>query len=722
MRGGRGFSRGGYSRGGGSSSYRGHSNPSSYHRGGGSGRGGGGYNGSGGGGRYGGGNDSYSSYASSSHSSSRYSDNRSYGNRDHSSGGGGPFKRNANHRDFRSPDRKRMRNDHQGMPPPRRSHDSYGSSSDRSYGGSYDKSSHYRGRGSAGRQSHDQPPRVGGGSTRGGGGSSFRNSGRHDNNMISPSHRHHRNDMGAPPATRGPIRPNTGYRGRAAISGRGMRPRGGGVAVARRRLEMKIRSREIMQQKLARIRSSIRKRPVHRTESSAGKKEIEEKKIKSEPANDDDDKKSTKDDSSSEVKVKSEPDEDAAGEEKEKSSTERTETDSPKKDSEDVSPIKGRFPGRSFIKLTCIHCSSKFLTFKAYSRHLYGGAHRSTMYRLARDLKERLASMRQDQRTEQRELEKDLTEDELNTRPHYCLLCRLSYRQEKTAHQNADSHKAMRRFLLPYCGTCKLSFKSPMIYENHRCSLEHIKLKARIDAAKNHVENSDDELDLENFMTVDSVGSVDDDPVIGDLPEDVGGEKIKREVNLGSDHVKKVETMYCDLCRVYMSHRDEPEKALKVHCGARSHVRAYMRYQDDKTLREEAERERQRRKEEEEEAEKRAAAEGENKEKPDGEENGEEEDDTNKAEEQKNVDNEEEEDDEEVGEDKLWADVDKDLGDLLREVGPEDEQEDDDDDSHINNERYDRFRKTSEKDEEEKSGENATESDAIKENGAVSTT
>lgn len=131
------------------------------------------------------------------------------------------------------------------------------------------------------------------------------------------------------------------------------------------------------------------------------------------------------------------------------------------------------------------------------------------MFRLSRDLKEKLTSMRVTQRNEQRELEMNLTEDEINTRPHYCLLCRLSYRQEKTVHQNSEGHKSMRRFLLPYCGTCKLSFKSPMLYETHRCSLDHIKLKARLDAAKSRTENSDDELDLENFMTVDSVGSVD---------------------------------------------------------------------------------------------------------------------------------------------------------------------------------------------------------------------
>jgi hypothetical protein len=42
--------------------------------------------------------------------------------------------------------------------------------------------------------------------------------------------------------------------------------------------------------------------------------------------------------------------------------------------------------------------------------------------------------------------------------------------------------------------------------------------------------------------------------------------------------------------------------------------------------------------------------------------------------------------------DKLWADVDKDLGELLREVEPGNKSSDEDDDSHADGGRYDRFR------------------------------
>lgn len=137
------------------------------------------------------------------------------------------------------------------MPPPRRSHDSYGSSADRGYsgsGGSYDKSNHYRGASGSrlGRHGRTSPPPSRG--------SSFR-SGRNDN-LGGSSHRH-RNDgpMGPPPSRSGRV---GGFRGRPPPSNRGggiLRSRGGG-AIARKRIDirMKVRSREILQQKLARIR------------------------------------------------------------------------------------------------------------------------------------------------------------------------------------------------------------------------------------------------------------------------------------------------------------------------------------------------------------------------------------------------------------------------------------------------------------------------------------
>lgn len=51
--------------------------------------------------------------------------------------------------------------------------------------------------------------------------------------------------------------------------------------------------------------------------------------------------------------------------EQEETTVSETKEDEPKKSTSDDEKLpKSRFTGKSFIKLTCIHCSSKFLTFK----------------------------------------------------------------------------------------------------------------------------------------------------------------------------------------------------------------------------------------------------------------------------------------------------------------------------------------------------------------------
>lgn len=84
-----------------------------------------------------------------------------------------------------------------------------------------------------------------------------------------------------------------------------------------------------------------------------------------------------------------------------------------------------------------------------------------------------LQRMRARQRTTQREIEEN-SKEEYESR--YCRLCRLAYRQPKNLHQASEHHKTIKKFLMPYCGSCHLAFKNAMLYENHRCSLEHIRV------------------------------------------------------------------------------------------------------------------------------------------------------------------------------------------------------------------------------------------------------
>lgn len=104
-------------------------------------------------------------------------------------------------------------------------------------------------------------------------------------------------------------------------------------------------------------------------------------------------------------------------------------------------------------------------------------------------------------------------------------------------------------------------------------------------------------------MTVDSIGDVDGhtseeatavtgtDDHSSEKKEGVNGDesahssKSKAEINVGTEHMRKVEVYYCDLCRFYLPHNEEQEAALKKHCGTRSHLRSYLRYKGNQNLR-----------------------------------------------------------------------------------------------------------------------------------------
>lgn len=111
--------------------------------------------------------------------------------------------------------------------------------------------------------------------------------------------------------------------------------------------------------------------------------------------------------------------------------------------------------------------------------------------------------------------------------------------------------------------------------------------------------SSDDEreLDLSKYSTVDEVGEDDEEEEEEkqeeekEEPEEEEEESMDTEedVNVGSEHVKTIETRYCELCFTYISHRGDAALNLKRHCASRSHLKYYIRYKDDMMLKEEAE-------------------------------------------------------------------------------------------------------------------------------------
>ncbi|XP_046962759.1 zinc finger protein on ecdysone puffs isoform X1 [Vanessa cardui] len=353
-------------------------------------------------------------------------------------------------------------------------------------------------------------------------------------------------------------------------------------------------------------------------------------------------------------------------------------------------------PSQPYVHLSCVHCKEKCATFAGYAKHLLSSKHRAAMSAVARRHKAQLLRMRVAQRGAQRELEA-AAGAELATRTTFCLVCRLNHRTTRHAHNLTDTHRAMKRFLMPFCRICRITFRSPMIYEHHICSIEHLKKKANQTARRlsPKAEGSGDEgmdVDLDNFMTLDSVGDVDeveDEDSGGEKKEEASPKKPKVEINIGSEHIKKMEVWWCELCRVYLPRADtgsaEEAEALRRHCRLRIHLGRYVQHRDTRTLRRHAERihrQLHQQKEDEKEA---ANDDTENKVKVEK---------TEPAAEKKSQENGAEVTNASGNEDKLWADVDKDIGELLREVDPQGNEASDDEEDLG---RYDKFRKSDKK-------------------------
>ncbi|XP_063982547.1 eukaryotic translation initiation factor 5B-like isoform X2 [Diachasmimorpha longicaudata] len=398
---------------------------------------------------------------------------------------------------------------------------------------------------------------------------------------------------------------------------------------------------------------------------------------------------------------------------------------------EEVESAVLRTRGKRFAKLQCPHCSIRCATFKEYSLHLHSERHNIAMRRIAARHKANIARMRVVQRQEQRRVEeKDEERGTLPSRTMFCQICKLNYRSLKAVHHLSESHRQMKKFLIPFCRMCRIQFRSPMLYETHVASLDHIKamLRKNADDKKENGDGEDDssaaeendkEVNLDNFMTLDSVGDVDaeEDEESGEKKKDQPSEtasqetdpkktKTKQMIKVGAEYIKRVEVQFCELCKIYLPRNENSERAVALHCSTRSHLKRYVRDNDDKALRRQAERihlqtsstanktpeppappvlsketaPSPQQAPTKDTSTTTAPAEASN-ETPQAPEQSQP---TTESEPIPETQTNEDEDDDGDG-DKLWDDVDKDLGDILREAEPG--KSSDDEDS-----RYDRFR------------------------------
>lgn len=72
-------------------------------------------------------------------------------------------------------------------------------------------------------------------------------------------------------------------------------------------------------------------------------------------------------------------------------------------------------------------------------------------------------------------------------------------------------------------------------------------------------------------------------------PHSQPADAARSDINVGSDHVKRIEVSYCELCRYYLPHLEDADIALQKHCSTRNHLRAYLRYKENQSLRAAAE-------------------------------------------------------------------------------------------------------------------------------------
>uniref|UniRef100_A0A2M4BFD3 U1-type domain-containing protein n=1 Tax=Anopheles marajoara TaxID=58244 RepID=A0A2M4BFD3_9DIPT len=292
--------------------------------------------------------------------------------------------------------------------------------------------------------------------------------------------------------------------------------------------------------------------------------------------------------------------------------------------------ITTKYRTSTFIKLNCVHCSMNCVTFKEYQLHLYSRQHKLKMREVYDNCNARVLEMRAAQRNAQKDEDQKSEDGDgegKTTRASFCIICKLNYRQPRATHQQSEAHKQMKKYLMPFCTVCRISCRSPIAYENHRVSLDHLKNKARLERYSSKVnEDTDDDTQVDlgelvtlgNLTTVDEVGKVDEicEATGGTAESSAGGAaKKRREIRaesdedddddddddddngdelqmiIGEEHVKKVEVQYCELCNIYLPRRMESqEKALRDHCKKRSHLKLYIRYRNDKKLREKAER------------------------------------------------------------------------------------------------------------------------------------
>lgn len=89
------------------------------------------------------------------------------------------------------------------------------------------------------------------------------------------------------------------------------------------------------------------------------------------------------------------------------------------------------------------------------------------------------------------------------------------------------------------------------------------------------------------FTTVDSIGDIDyvQTNFVDDKDDKQDDSASNPDVLVGSEHVKKVEAYYCEICHYFLPRHKVVEESMKKHCNVRTHLKNYLRHKEDESLR-----------------------------------------------------------------------------------------------------------------------------------------
>ena len=199
----------------------------------------------------------------------------------------------------------------------------------------------------------------------------------------------------------------------------------------------------------------------------------------------------------------------------------------------------------------------------------------------------------------------------------YCKPCNLRYHENPDEpHDESEMHQKIHEFRSKKCIVCDIQFASPMLYEHHLASVNHLLGKKvdkdedqrREDEEKEHDDDGDDdddrdEANLDEYDTIDEAGrekSADgrysDDE---DEPKSIKEEEVKVKIeeeeeasprkrakmesdlhdleggdSLGKHYVRKVTLLYCDLCNKYVPKLESSSlnEQRQAHCESKEHA------------------------------------------------------------------------------------------------------------------------------------------------------